>query len=99
MCATGFVCSKHFKKEDFAWNAGALRKRLKRGIVPSRFPWSVDGGSTTSEKKHPAEIKILAKGPFSPQRAPMVDESLRYMYYRLAVHVQVVPKYVYYFWL
>ncbi|XP_071791524.1 uncharacterized protein [Asterias amurensis] len=36
---TGFVCSKHFKKEDFAWSAAGTRKRLKRGTVPSKFPW------------------------------------------------------------
>ncbi|KAK8784921.1 hypothetical protein V5799_008716 [Amblyomma americanum] len=34
-----FVCSEHFKKEDYFWSHSGktpLRRRLKAGVVPSR---------------------------------------------------------------
>lgn len=33
------VCSAHFKDEDF-YNTDGIRRRLKKGAVPSVFNWS-----------------------------------------------------------
>ncbi|KAL1250690.1 hypothetical protein QQF64_018486 [Cirrhinus molitorella] len=45
-----YVCSQHFAESDYTSSTG--RKRLKRGVIPSKFKWNTWGNVHQKRPKH-----------------------------------------------